>query len=163
MPMKGLVDHRTPPCGQCFGALADQFRSFADHRSPGSGIGARPPSARLRPQAAAFPCAGIVEISSRSRSTFPLAARPPPSPAGGSCREASRCGGEQRQVWAGVGRWFAQQRHGPRDDGVATRFVQNRTGPQHGGALDQSKRVAMGRFIEDTPRPARGSLSRSPR
>src|SRR5690242_12069549 len=31
------------------------------------------------------------------------------------------------------------------------------------GALDQSKRVAMGRFIEDTPRPARGSLSRSPR
>src|ERR1700730_6503493 len=32
-----------------------------------------------------------------------------------------------------------------------------------GGALDQSKCVAMGRFIEDTPRPARGSLSRSPR
>ena len=31
-----------------------------------------------------------------------------------------------------------------------------------GGALDQSKRVAMGRFIEDKPRPARGSLSRSP-
>ena len=43
----------------------------------------------------------------------------------------SRSGSAPRQVWAGVGRWFAQQRHGPRDDGITTRFVQNRTGPQH--------------------------------
>jgi hypothetical protein len=31
------------------------------------------------------------------------------------------------------------------------------------GALTKSKRVAMIRFIEGTPRPARGSWSRSPR
>ena len=44
----------------------------------------------------------------------------------------SRSGSAPRQVWAGVGRWFAQQRHGPRDDGVTTRFVQNRALRQTG-------------------------------
>src|SRR6266850_1678050 len=50
------------------------------------------------------------------------------------------------------------------DDFSTIGSTRSRAAPIPGarGALDQSKRVAMGRFIEDTPRPARGLLGLPP-
>src|ERR1700726_2849001 len=109
----------------------------------------------------AGPCAAFWATTATARIS---GGRPTRSPT--AVTRNSRSGSAPRQVWAGVGRWFAQQRPGPRDDGVYHTICSKSYGPS--APADRSSSHVIGQIGREefddfsTIGPTRSRAAQSP-